>query len=112
VADAIPRELENYKTENGKEPFADWMETLKGTQTFKRVLKRLDRVEDGNLGDHPSVGDGVFELRFFDPGGTRVYYGEDNQGGKHLIILLTGGDKDSQPSDIDKAKEFWGDYNA
>jgi putative component of toxin-antitoxin plasmid stabilization module len=37
-----------------------------------------------------------------------VYFGEDGA----FVILLTGGHKGSQTSDIAKAKEYWRDYNA
>ena len=40
--------------------------------------------------------------------GYRVYFGHDG----NLIILLLGGDKNTQPRDIPRAKEFWRDYNA
>lgn len=40
--------------------------------------------------------------------GYRVYFGEDEAS----IILLIGGDKSSQASDIKRAKEYWRDYNA
>lgn len=66
-------------------------------------MKRLLRVEEGDFGDHGGVGDGVVELRFHFGPGYRVYYVE--RGGA-LIILLAGGDKDSQVRDIEKAKEI------
>jgi putative addiction module killer protein len=53
----------------------------------------------GNYGDCKPVGDGVFELRFFFGSGYRVYFGES---ANDLVILLCGGDKDSQDRDIEK----------
>jgi putative addiction module killer protein len=54
------------------------------------------------------VGDGVFELKIDNGPGYRVYFGIDGS----EIILLGGGEKDSQAGDIRKAKEAWEDYNA
>lgn len=61
----------------------------------------------GNLGDHRSVGDGVFELRLDFGPGYRIYFGRI---GHQVILLLTGGDKSSQTKDITKAKQYWNDY--
>lgn len=85
------------------------MKSVKGTPIYKKVLTRLDRAEDGNLGDHGGVGGGVCEMRIKGVGpGPRVYYGEDGDD----IVLLTGGVKGTQEADIAAAKEYWGDYNA
>lgn len=43
---------------------------------------------------------------FFGPG-YRVYFGED---GHHIVVLLCGGDKDSQKRDIEAAKRYWKEY--
>jgi len=39
--------------------------------------------------------------------GYRIYFGFDN---RSLIVLLLGGDKSRQESDIQKAQIFWQDY--
>ena len=44
---------------------------------------------------------------YFSPG-YRVYFGEDGD----QVILLRGGTKKSQSNDIEKAKDYWRDYNA
>lgn len=72
-------------------------------------MVRLDRVEEGNFGDHGPVGEGVSELRFHPGTGHRVYYG---QIGRDIVILLAGGPKSSQESDIKLAKEYWRKCNA
>ena len=61
----------------------------------------------GNLGDTKPVGDGVSELRVDVGGSYRVYYGKHGQA---LVILLCGGDKGSQQSDIALAKTYWTDW--
>jgi putative addiction module killer protein len=85
------------------ESFDQWFLSLKDKQTKTRIQARIDRVEDGNFGDHKSIGDGVFELRFFFGSGYRVYY---CQRGELIVILLAGGDKSSQASDIKTAIEL------
>jgi putative addiction module killer protein len=91
----------------GKEPFTDWLNSLRDSTTRRRILKRLLRLEQGHFGDVKSVGDGVSELRFFFGAGYRVYYGED---GDTIIVLLCGGDKGSQNRDIQQAKAYWQEY--
>jgi putative addiction module killer protein len=54
------------------------------------------------------VGDGLYELRIDTGPGYRVYFGIDGD----TIVILGGGDKDTQDSDIRKAKKCWKDYNA
>jgi putative addiction module killer protein len=64
-------------------------------------------VRLGNIGDSPSVGDGVFELRVDYGPGYRIYFGHE---GKRIILLLLGGDKTTQERDIVQAKKFLNDY--
>ncbi|MEG3087076.1 type II toxin-antitoxin system RelE/ParE family toxin [Sphingomonas sp. PB4P5] len=81
--------------------FADWLNNLRDRAGRARILARVRRLADGNSGDAKSVGDGVFELRIFVGPGYRAYFTyRDNV----VVLLLTGGDKDSQVKDIDKAK--------
>jgi len=68
------------------------------------IRKRILRIETGNLGDCKSVGEGVFELRFFFGSGYRVYFAFD---GDVVVLLLTGGDKSSQNKDIKTAQKIW-----
>ncbi len=95
-----------YADEKGYEPFTTWVNRLRNAVGRKRILARIARVEQGNFGDHSTVGNGVSELRIFFGPGYRVYYGEDSE---NVVILLCGGDKGSQKSDIKKAKLYWKD---
>lgn len=61
---------------------------------------RIERLIGGNPGDIRPVGSGVSELRINYGPGYRVYF---QKKGSTLIILLAGGDKASQPRDIDEA---------
>lgn len=83
--------------------FAKWLRKLSDIQAKARFLVRLDRMKAGNFGDHKSVGDGVSELRFTFGPGYRIYY---TVRGNTIVVLLCGGDKDSQEADIARAKEL------
>jgi putative addiction module killer protein len=96
-----------YREPVGNEPFSDWLNRLRDATTRRRILQRLLRVESGHYGDYKPVGDGVNELRLFFGPGYRIYFGED---GDKLVVLLNGGDKDSQGRDIQQAQRFWQEY--
>ena len=66
-----------------------------------RVHVRLDRVMLGNFGDAVPIGEGLSELRIHYGPGYRLYYIQRDM---RVVILLCGGDKTSQPRDIEKAK--------
>lgn len=83
--------------------FFQWLNGLRDRSGRDRVSKRLRRLADGNFGDCKPVGDGVMEARMFFGPGYRVYY---MFRGNVVILLLAGGDKDSQPRDIASAKEL------
>jgi putative addiction module killer protein len=105
----IPRTAKDYLTASGRDPFREWL--LRDIDGNGRAVVRMKirRIEETrNYGDCEPVGDGVFELRIHKGTGYRVYFGIDDD----LVILLGGGDKSTQKSDIDKAKERWSDYNA
>jgi putative addiction module killer protein len=83
--------------------FDDWLFGLKDGMTHRRLVTRLRKAELGNLGDIKSVGDGVFEMREHFGCGWRMYY---VQRGDVLIVMLGGGSKSSQESDIADAKKL------
>lgn len=95
--------LKVYKTPEGKEPFTDWLKSFKDKTLKYRIITRIDRLETGSLGDYKAISNGVNELRLKFGSGYRVYF---TIVGKQLIILLCGGDKTSQASDIRKAKQY------
>ena len=68
--------------------------------THRRLLVRLRKASLGNLGDVKPVGAGVFEMREHFGPGWRMYY---VQRGAVLIVMLGGGDKSTQTTDIAKA---------
>jgi putative addiction module killer protein len=105
--EANPRELIIYETEQGEAPFSEWLDSLRDRSARARIKKRLDRVEIGNFGDYKAVGEGVYELRIDYGPGYRVYYGNIDL---TIVLLLCGGDKDTQEGDIEQAKQFWNDF--
>jgi putative addiction module killer protein len=72
---------------------------LKDSVTRQRLVKRLRKASLGNLGDVEPVGDGVFEMREHFGSGWRMYF---VLRGQTLVIMLGGGDKSTQQSDIRK----------
>jgi putative addiction module killer protein len=83
--------------------FVEWLKDLRDVSAKARIAKRIDRIAEGNFGDTKSVGGNVSELRFTFGAGYRVYY---TLMGEIVVILLCGGDKDSQSRDIEKAKKL------
>ena len=80
--------------------FDDWLDHLKDRMTRLRLSRRLDRAQRGNLGDVKLITKDVYEMREHFGPGWRMYYAKR---GDTLIVMLGGGDKDSQKSDIAKA---------
>jgi putative addiction module killer protein len=101
------KEVRYYVTKSGKKPFIEWFKKLeKRTQLL--VTDYVDRVaENTSFKNIKSLKDGIFEIRIFNNSGTRVYFAKD---GDAIILLLIGGNKSSQKSDILKAKKYWREY--
>ena len=100
------REVLHYVV-NDRDIFGEWLNGLKDVAGRAAINKRIDRIDDGNFGDHRSVGGSVWEIRIHYGPGYRVYYGED---GPRVVLLLCGGDKGTQNRDVRKAQELWADY--
>lgn len=101
------KELREYLTETGHNPFREWIHSLRDATARARIRVRLNRVRLGNLGDCKPVGEGVMELRLDFGPGYRVYFG---QVGEVVVLLLCGGDKRTQSRDIATAKLYWQSY--
>jgi putative addiction module killer protein len=80
--------------------FARWLDGLRDLRARARIQARIERLAMGNPGNVRPVGEGVSELRLDYGPGYRVYY---KKRGHRLIILLAGGDKNSQATDIKTA---------
>lgn len=105
--EATPKELHIYVTEDGREPFSEWLASLRDIRARAKIRVRLDRVRIGNLGDCHAVGEGVQELRIDYGSGYRVYFGQE---GVTVVLLLCGGDNSTQSKDIETAKRYWNEY--
>jgi putative addiction module killer protein len=101
--------LYRYQRADGSEPFTDWLNSVRDKATQARIRVRLQRLAAGNLGDVKPVGGGVCELRFHFGAGYRVYLAQQ---GATWILLLCGGDKSSQRTDIALAQAFLADWEA
>lgn len=93
-------------TVNNKQPFYEWYNSLDKTAQI-RITKRLSNLQCGHYGDFKIIDKDIKELRFAFNSGYRIYFYET---GKTIILLLCGGDKSSQSSDIRKAKEYLNFY--
>jgi len=82
------------------EIFAKWLDGLHDVRARARILVRIERLAAGNPGDVKPVGEGVSELRIDYGPGYRVYY---KKHGQKVLILLAGGDKNTQAKDIKTA---------
>ena len=105
--ETYPREILHYVTHDGKDLVQIWLNGLDDAAGRRIIAARIGRLEQGNFGDHSPVGGGVSELRIHHGPGYRVYYAEH---GPVIVILLCGGDKDTQDRDIRKAREIWAAY--
>src|SRR5712671_4246561 len=85
-------EIRYYVASGGHQPFAQWFADLDPVARAK-VARALVRMEQGNLSNVKSIGEGVLEYRIDFGPGYRVYFGRD---GEVLVILLTGGTKRRQ----------------
>ncbi|MEM8652321.1 MAG: type II toxin-antitoxin system RelE/ParE family toxin [Pseudomonadota bacterium] len=83
--------------------FTKWFKKLRDRTARVRILDRLERVELGNLGDHKSLGEALFELRLTYGPAYRLYFTIRDD---TIVVLLMGGDKSTQDRDIQKAREI------
>lgn len=100
-------ELRRYATANGTDVFGDWLAGLKDARARAKIVARIDRLAAGNFGDCKSLRGGLSELRIDWGPGYRVYYALT---GKTCLLLLCGGDKRKQSTDIQRALEYLKDF--
>ena len=99
-------QIREYIDAKDRNFFAMWFERLPAPAAAK-VSTALYRIELGNLSSVKNLGGGIYESRINFGAGYRVYFGKD---GNALIILLGGGTKKRQQSDIEAVRSLWGDY--
>lgn len=100
-------EIRRYVTLEGKDVFGDWLSRLKDTRAQAKIIVRIDRVAAGNFADCKSLRGGLHELRVDWGPGYRVYRAMIDEA---CVLLLSGGDKRKQSSDIEKARSYLSDY--
>jgi len=100
-------EIRRYLTRDGKDVYLEWQRGLRDTKARIAIDRRVNRIELGNFGDHRFCRDGVWELRIDVGPGYRIYY---SVVGTQVVLLLCGGDKRTQDADIDRARDYWQDW--
>jgi putative addiction module killer protein len=100
-------EVRHYVTRAGKDVIDDWLSKLADTRAQAKIASRINRLAAGNFGDCKPLRQGLCEMRIDWGPGYRVYYATL---GSVCVLLLCGGDKQKQSSDIDRALEFLRDY--
>ena len=83
--------------------FAKWLDNLRDIRARARILVRIERLAAGNPGDVAPVGEGVSEMRIDVGPGYRVYF---TRRGRTVIVLLAGGNKETQAADIRAALQL------
>ena len=89
--------------------FDRWFRKLRDPKAKARIQMRIRRLGLGNPGDVQPIGSGLSEMRIDYGPGYRVYY---IKSGSVLVVLLCGGDKRTQQTDIDKAKRIAAEWRS
>ena len=105
MKDAV--EIRHYVNRAGKDVFDEWLSRLADSRAQAKIAVRINRLAAGNFGDCKSLGQGLYELRIDWGPGYRVYYAMI---GRASVLLLCGGDKRKQSSDIARACAYFDDY--
>jgi putative addiction module killer protein len=77
--------------------FTAWLASLKDANAYARIVRRLEKMAEGSLGDVKAAREGVQEARIDYGPGYRLYFVSR---GKVMIVLLCAGDKRTQDKDI------------
>ena len=89
--------------------FAQWLDRLADLKGKVRIAARINAAQTGHFGDCAPVGEGVYEMRIDFGPGYRVYYMRE---GAIVYLLLCGGNKSSQKTDIRRAHQLALDVRA
>jgi len=85
------------------ERFARWLDGLRDLRGRARIQARIERLAAGHPGDVAPVGEGVSEMRIDSGPGYRVYFTRRD---RTVIVLLAGGNKQTQAADIRAALQL------
>jgi len=97
------KDIKLFQTLSGKKPFSVCLDHIKNKQDRARIRRRIDRLQLGHYGDCKRLNKDLYKLRLFFGPGYRVYFTEI---GNDIVILLLGGNKNTQKKDIVKAQQF------
>lgn len=95
-----------YKPYRKKEPFWEWFDQLE-IDDQDIISERLYRVMDGNFGHHRRISKDIWELKFIESPGFRIYFSFTKRG---IILIISAGNKKTQDKDIKKVEEQFEDY--
>lgn len=101
--------VSHFCTADGTDVFGEWFDALRDQQAQQRIAVRIDRLALGLFGDAKALrkGESVWELRIDHGPGYRVYYAI---AGRSLVLLLCGGDKRTQRTDVARAVQYWQEF--
>lgn len=85
------------------EEFSEWIGSLRDRVARRAILERITRMRGGLHGSVKRLDSGLSELKVDHGPGYRVYF---TQRGNTLVLLLCGGDKSTQRSDIKRAAQL------
>lgn len=88
--------------------FDKWLASLRDRKAKIKIVRRIERAEQGNFGDHKPVEGPIWEMRIDYGPGYRLYYARQDE---TIYLLLCGGNKSSQQADIRLALEIWRHLN-
>ncbi|HAD64205.1 MAG: addiction module protein [Alcanivorax sp.] len=94
----------HYIDHRGAAPLDRWLRQLNDPLGKVAIIRRLNRLELGQVGDHKPCRQGVWELRINTGPGYRVYYAWADS---KSLLLLCGGSKRRQSRDIERALLYW-----
>ncbi len=83
--------------------FKRWVRRLRDRAAVARINARLRNITNGHFGNVRTVGNGITEIRIQNGPGYRVYFIRE---GAEVVVLLCGGDKSSQLTDIERAQRI------
>jgi putative addiction module killer protein len=100
-------EIRHYISRAGKDVFDDWLSQLADARAQAKIATRINRLAAGNFGDCKALRQSLCELRIDWGPGYRIYYAIVSG---VCVLLLCGGDKRKQQSDIARALAYLKDY--
>ena len=102
-------EVEEYVTERGIVPFAEWLLRLKDKTGQAKLVARIRRASFGNFGDWKEIKGAkrLYEMREHYGPGYRIFY---TIVGNKLMVLLAGSSKKDQNKAVAQAKKYLADY--